>query len=58
MLHIIRMNALQDDRNLIKMENLERVLSKFHIKLHLKQREIIKKLYRVLYVGDPNIINV
>ena len=58
MLHIVRMNALQDDRSLIKMENLERVLAKFRIKLHPKQREIINKLYRVLYVGDPSIINV
>lgn len=51
-------NALPDDRSMIKIENLERVLAKFRIKIHPKQRETIKKLYGVLFAGDPSIINI
>lgn len=49
---------MRDDRSLIKMKDLERILAKFRIKFQEKQRDVILKLYCVQYVGDPSIINI
>ena len=48
--------AHKEDRSLIKIENFEKVLAKFKIKLQTKQRQIILKLHGVTYVGDPTVI--
>ena len=50
-------NAIPDDKSLIKIDRLERVLGKFRIRLQPKQKDIILKLHRVLYIDDPSVIN-
>ena len=49
---------MKDERSLIKMQEFLRVLAKFRLKLNDKQKSIIQKLYRVLYVEDQSMISI
>lgn len=40
------------------MQEFLRVLAKFRLKLNDKQKSIIQKLYRVLYVEDQSMISI
>lgn len=57
-MRLVQRNALVDDHCLIKLDKFERILARFSIRLHAKQRDLILKLQCVDYVGDPTVINV
>ena len=55
---LLNRNAIQDDKSLIKIGDLLRILAKFRLKLSDNQKVIIQKLYRVLYVSDSDVISI
>lgn len=55
---LLKKHANKDDNCLIKIKDFLSVLAKFRLKLSDRQRQLIQKLYRVLYIADPGTISV
>ena len=57
-MQLLDRHALREDKSLIRMDKFLRVLRKFRLKLSEKQTGIIKKLYKVSYVNEKDVISI
>ena len=51
-------HGMRDDKSLIRLTDLLRILRKFRLKLSERQTTIIQKLYKVHYVSDKDVISI